>query len=253
MKKLSTIIVDDEQNNIDVLEHFIHKYCPELEIIATCTTYDKALEVLTSQESDLVFLDIMLDRNTSFDLLGELNEVDFQIIFTTAYDEYAIKAFDFNAVAYLLKPIVIDDLTVAVERSKERMQNKVFIDKDQINYLSQSITEVKTSNFVIVSGMDKVDFLNPDEIICLKSSGRYTQFILKDAARQVVSSKSIGEYEDTLSKTAFFRIHNSYLINLSHIISIDKKGGTYCTLSNGSVLPISRRRYDGLMRLFRDK
>ncbi len=137
--------------------------------------------------------------------------------------------------------------------SKERMQNKVFIDKDQINYLSQSITEVKTSNFVIVSGMDKVDFLNPDEIICLKSSGRYTQFILKDAARQVVSSKSIGEYEDTLSKTAFFRIHNSYLINLSHIVSIDKKGGTYCTLSNGSVLPISRRRYDGLMRLFRDK
>ena len=253
MKKLSTIIVDDEQNNIDVLEHFIHKYCPELEIIATCTTYDKALEVLTSQESDLVFLDIMLDRNTSFDLLGELNEVDFQIIFTTAYDEYAIKAFDFNAVAYLLKPIVIDDLTVAVERSKERMQDKVFIDKDQINYLSQSITEVKTSNFIIVSGMDKVDFLNPDEIICLKSSGRYTQFILKDAARQVVSSKSIGEYEDTLSKTAFFRIHNSYLINLSHILSIDKKGGTYCTLSNGSVLPISRRRYGELMSFFREK
>lgn len=253
MKKLTTVIVDDEQNNVDVLKHFIKQYCPELEIVATCNTFDKALQVLHSQKPDLVFLDIMLDRNTSFDLLDKLKEIDFQIIFTTAYDEYAIKAFDFNVVAYLLKPIVIYDLTMSVERSKERMQNKVFMDKDQINSLSQSITEVKTSNFVIVSGMDKVDFLNPDEIICLKSSGRYNQFILKDAARQVVSSKSIGEYEDTLSKTAFFRIHNSYLINLSHIVSIDKKGGTYCTLSNCSVLPISRRRYDGLMRLFRDK
>lgn len=84
MKKLTTVIVDDEQNNVDVLKHFINQYCPELEIVATCNTFDKALQVLHSQKPDLVFLDIMLDRNTSFDLLDELKEIDFQIIFTTA-------------------------------------------------------------------------------------------------------------------------------------------------------------------------
>lgn len=102
MKIFKTVLVDDEKNNLDLLNHFIKKYCKNIEVIASCLTYDEAYKTLTTAKPDLVFLDIVLDRDTSFDLLQELDAPDFQIIFTTAYDEYAIRAFKYNTIDYLL-------------------------------------------------------------------------------------------------------------------------------------------------------
>ena len=178
-----TVLVEDEKNNLDLLNHFIKKYCKNIDVIASCSTYDQALSVLKAEEPDLVFLDIVLDRDTSFDLLQELGNPDFQIIFTTAYDEYAIRAFKFNTIDYLLKPIIIEELVAAVNKVAEKINENKTLDMGSIKNISQSFNTKHPANFIMISGMDRIDFIHPDEVIYLKSTGRYTEFYLKDKKR----------------------------------------------------------------------
>lgn len=195
----------------------------------------------------MCFLDILLDRDNSFHLLENLEKTSFHIIFTTAYDEFAIKAFRYNATDYLLKPIVIDELVKAVDRVEEQIHKKEFVHREQIKQLSESILKKQPLNYLTVSGMDRVDFIQPEDIIYLKSAGRYTEFYLQDKKRKIISSRPIGEYETILPQDRFYRIHNSFLINLGALININKKAGNYCELTNGVSLPISRRRFEGLI------
>lgn len=253
MKMFKTVLVDDEKNNLDLLNHFIKKYCKNIEVIASCLTYDHALKVLKKEQPDLVFLDIVLDRDTSFDLLQELDDPKFQIIFTTAYDEYAIRAFKYNTTDYLLKPIIIEELVAAVEKVSLKIKETNGLDMESIKKISQTYTGKHPSNFIMISGMDRVDFIHPEEVIYLKSAGRYTEFYLKDKKRKVTSSKPLGEYEHVLDPIVFYRIHNSYLINLAQLININKRAGNYCEMSNGDSLPLSRRRYEGLMGYMRNR
>jgi len=253
MKIFKTVLVDDEKNNLDLLNHFIKKYCKNIEVIASCLTYDEAYKTLTTAKPDLVFLDIVLDRDTSFDLLQELDAPDFQIIFTTAYDEYAIRAFKYNTIDYLLKPIILEELVAAVDKVSDKIDQSKGINIDSIKKISQSINAKHPINFIMISGMDRVDFIHPEEVVYLKSAGRYTEFYLKDKKRKVTSSKPIGDYEHVLDPVVFYRIHNSYLINLSHLININKRAGNYCEMSNGDSLPLSRRRYEGLIGFMRNR
>ena len=200
-----------------------------------------------------MFLDILLDHDNSFHMLERIDKTSFHIIFTTAYDEYAIKAFRYNATDYLLKPIVIEDLIEAVNRVEEQIQKKEFVNREQIKQLSDTILKKKPINYLTVSGMDRVDFIQPDDIVYLKSAGRYTEFYLRDKKRKIISSRPIGQYETLLSEDQFYLIHNSFLINLNALININKRAGNYCELSNGVSLPISRRRFKGLIKLMRLK
>ena len=226
MKIFKTVLVEDEKNNLDLLLHFIKKYCKNIEVIASCTTYDSALEVLKKEKPDLVFLDIVLDRDTSFDLLQELDDPRFHIIFTTAYDEYAIRAFKYNTVDYILKPIIIEELVAAVEKVSLKMdENTKSLDIGSIRNIAKTYNGKHPSNFIMISGMDRVDFIHPEEVIYLKSAGRYTEFHLKNKKRKIISSKSIGQYEHILDSIVFHRIHNSYLINLAHLVNINKRSG----------------------------
>ena len=248
-----TVLVEDEKNNLDLLNHFIKKYCKNIDVIASCSTYDQALSVLKAEEPDLVFLDIVLDRDTSFDLLQELGNPDFQIIFTTAYDEYAIRAFKYNTIDYLLKPIIIEELVAAVNKVAEKINENKTLDMGSIKNISQSFNTKHPANFIMIYGMDRIDFIHPDEVVYLKSTGRYTEFYLKDKKRKITSSKPIGEYENILDQDVFYRIHNSFLINLAQLININKRAGNYCEMSNGDSLPLSRRRYEGLMGYMRNR
>lgn len=125
MKNLTAIIVDDEQKNVDLLFHFIQKYIPEVHVLDRCLTYKEALHSIINIQPQLVFLDILLDEKNAFDLLKEVGHLDFQIIFTTAYDEYALKAFQYNTVDYLLKPIVIEDLRKTIDRVIKKRNDKI--------------------------------------------------------------------------------------------------------------------------------
>jgi two-component system LytT family response regulator len=253
MKMFKTVLVEDEKNNLDLLNHFIKKYCKNIDVIASFSTYDQALSVLKAEEPDLVFLDIVLDRDTSFDLLQELGNPDFQIIFTTAYDEYAIRAFKYNTIDYLLKPIIIEELVAAVNKVAEKINENTTLDMGSIKNISQSFNTKHPANFIMISGMDRIDFIHPDEVVYLKSTGRYTEFYLKDKKRKITSSKPIGEYENILDQDVFYRIHTSFLINLAQLININKRAGNYCEMSNGDSLPLSRRRYEGLMGYMRNR
>ena len=197
-------------NNLELLEYFIKKNCPSLEIVAKCSTYDSAKETIENTDFDLCFLDILLDHDNSFHLLENLEKTSFHIIFTTAYDEYAIKAFRYNAIDYLLKPIVIDDLIKAVDRVENQIQKKEFVHHEQIKQLSETILNKQPLNYLTVSGMDRVDFTQPEDIVNLKSAGRYTEFYLWDKKRKIISSHPIGEYETILPQDRFYLIHNSY-------------------------------------------
>ena len=201
----------------------------------------------------MCFLDILLDHDNSFHLLENIEKTSFHIIFTTAYDEYAIKAFRYNATDYLLKPVVIDDLIKAVDRVETQIHKNEFVHREQIKQLSETILKKHPLNYLTVSGMDRVDFIQPEDIVYLKSAGRYTEFYLQDKKRKIISSRPTGEYEAILPQDRFYRIHNSFLINLSALININKKAGNYCELTNGVSLPISRRRFEGLIKLMRLK
>ena len=251
MAKIKTILVDDEQNNLDLLAHFIEKYCKNIDIVARCVTYGKALETLKTMEFELVFLDIVLDRDTSFDLLEELDEINFHIVFCTAYDEYAVRAFKYNTIDYLLKPVVIDELVKAVDRSIDRIQSGSFSQRDVFSQLSTMVNQQRLQSSMVISKMDSVTIINPLEILYFQASGRYTEIHVLNQKKPLISSKPIGDHEAKLDESLFYRIHNSYIINLHNLSSIDRKSGNYCVLNNGMKLPISRRRVEGILRIFR--
>ena len=180
-----------KKNNLELLSHFVKKYCLDIDLVAECLTYQDALEKIDEHKPDLLFLDIILDENTAFDLLEAVEFKRYNIIFTTAYDEYAIKAFKFNTVDYLLKPILIDDLITAVGKIHKKWMTSEYLKPSQLNNLSSSILGKHPMNFLTISGLDRIDFLDPKEIIYMQSSGRYTEFILSDKKRKILASKPI--------------------------------------------------------------
>lgn len=244
---MKTIVVEDELNNLNLLSHFLKKYCPEVDLIASCQTKDQGVELVNQLNPDLLFLDIVLEESTAFELLEEIDHKDVKIVFITAFDEYALKAFRYHAVDYLLKPLQIDELVNVVRRLKEEDEkNTLFDENDDLETLSKSLKK-SGNNYVIISNIDKVNFIKNDEIIYCKSSGRYTEFFITDG-RKLLASKSLGEYETILNSNYFFRIHKSYIVNLDKILNINKKAGNFCELKDGSYLPISRRRMESLIK-----
>lgn len=152
---------------------------------------------------------------------------------------------------YLLKPIVIEELVEAVKRAEERIEKDTFANQEEIRQLSNRLIGRNPLNLMVISGMNKVDFIKQDDIIYLKSAGRYTEFHVHDKKNQVLATKPIREFENSLNNIQFYRIHNSYIINLNHLIKINKVAGNYCEMIKGDALPISRRRLEGLLRYFR--
>jgi two-component system LytT family response regulator len=250
MQKYTAIIVDDEKTGMDLLSHFIKKYCPNIEIIATATNiYDAKLSI-TTQKPQIVFLDIQLNDTTAFELLDEIEFSELEIIFVTAHESYALKAFVYNALDYLLKPILIDDLLRAVNRAVIRIEDKAVFEKQLLQVHKKN--NEKEVNFVTINSLDKVDVVKKDDIVFLKSDGRYTTFFLKNKV-EIVACRNIGEYEQILDNAVFFRIHHSYIINTSHLTSLSKKNGLYCNMINNIVLPVAKRRQEVLNQFLRSK
>ncbi|WP_452225629.1 LytR/AlgR family response regulator transcription factor [Lacinutrix chionoecetis] len=253
MKKVNAIIIDDEINNVDLLVHFLNQYCPEVNIIGKAVTRTEGVKLINKLEPQLLFLDIMLDQGTGFDLLEEVSFTQTKIIFVTAFDEYAIKAFKYNAVDYILKPIEIDNLIQAVKRATKDIENDNFTERHKVQNLYKSVTNNNTPlNVIAIPSTEKIDFVKVDDIIYIKSEGRYSIFNLKDK-KQIVATKNLGEYETMLDANTFFRIHNSYLVNLTKVTSINKAGGNYCVMENEEELPIAKRRQDQLHRFLKIK
>lgn len=247
MSKISAILVDDEVKNNELLNIYLHKYCPTIEIVAIATSVEEAIFSINDLKPKLIFLDIVMQDGTGFDVLEGINYENYFAVFITAFQEYAVTAFKFNAIDFLLKPIDPKDLMSTVKIIEENLKNELFTSNPQIESAKTSI-ESKTSdyNFIAIPSVKKIDFIKIDDILYFESDGRYTIIHLIDKTTFFVS-KNIGEYGKILAPRYFFRIHKKYLINLKYIVNINNADGSNCELIGNLILPVAKRRKEDLV------
>ncbi len=238
---MKTLIVEDEVDARKVLKFLLEQYFPDIDIIGEAASVSKAHELILKEKPDLVFLDVRLEDGSGFELLESLDQIDFQIIFTTAYDDYAIKAIKFAATDYLLKPINPEEFKTAVEKAITKMQ--LFADylKKEQNTKEDLTISVKTAQ--------QTYFVPIKDIIRLEADGSYTSIMTKDG--QIIASKNLKFYEKILPGDTFIRTHQSHLVNKKCIKGIDKNGKL--KLSNNDLVPISFRKKSVVRNLLKNK
>ncbi len=235
--KIKTLIVDDEFHCRENLDQIIKEFVPELEVIALAHNADMAREYISKYKPDLVFLDIKMPKENGFDLLQSIGNQDFEVIFTTAHNEFALEAIKAGAIDYLEKPIMIEDLQKAVIRVKNRLHN------EEPNWV-QLISQLKKvdSDKVSIPTKDGFIYVGQDEIIHLEASDSYT-FIYLTNGRKHLSSKNIKVFEKQLGEDSFYRIHKSHIVNVRHHLKeFSRSEGNMVILSEGRNAPVSRRK-----------
>ncbi|HQY13048.1 MAG TPA: LytTR family DNA-binding domain-containing protein [Ferruginibacter sp.] len=246
---IKILIVDDEQAAGRILKVLIEKHIPGEKQIEISNSPAEALEMLNRYQPSLVMLDIEMPGMNGFDFMNRASEWNFDVIFTTAYDQYAIKAIRFSALDYLLKPIDIVELQNAINRHIVKIQS-VKADSQQplVNNLIYNLQQQDLQHFKLALSTSEGVFLyDTGEIILLEGSSNYTKFYFSNNRIQVVS-KTLKEYEDILAGHRFLRVHKSYLVNRSQVIKVDREG--VLELSNGMFIPVSRRRKAEILQWF---
>ena len=241
---IRSVIIDDEQNCIDSLAFDLARHCPEVEIIETCTSPKQGLVTIRKQKPDLVFLDVQMPWMNGFEMLEIIDEINFSIIFTTAFDQFAAKAFRLSAIDYLLKPIDTNDLKEAVKKVSEKIALKT--GAANIDNLLQNINKPENKQRIAFAGRDGYEFIEIESIVFARAEGAYTHVFLNNK-RKLVISKTLSDIEEMLPVNQFQRIHHSTLVNISHVTHFYKSDGGYIVLDNGEKLIVSKSKKDGLM------
>jgi two-component system LytT family response regulator len=227
------IIIDDEINGINALKLMIEKYTNDVRVVATSTEPLNGLTMIEDYKPDIVFLDISMPKMTGFELLEKLSFRDFRLIFTTAHEEYALRAIKNNAYDYLLKPLDIDELRACIERLVEELPLK----SDNAN---------NTGGIIEVAVRDGIIFIKPHEIIRLEASGSYTVFHLTNNVKHV-ASRSLKEYEQFLDPRIFYRCHISNIINLGKVKKLVSNEGLFALMEDGSIPEVSKRNKEAFL------
>jgi len=240
---IKTLIIDDEINGRNILKRFIEKYAEGVEVIGEAESVKTGVDAIKKLNPDLVLLDIQIQDGTGFDLLEQFDEKNFEVIFVTSFDHYAIKAFKFSAVDYILKPVDPDNLVEAIERvknldSKDELGSKIDVLISNINSLEK----------IALPSSDGIRFVKIQDVVRCESDNNYTMFYLINKEKVLVS-KTLKEYEVMLSGVNFYRIHKSHLVNLKYITKYVPGEGGYVILEDGSHADVSRRKKEGLMKL----
>ena len=237
---LKAILIDDEENSLNALQEKIIRHCPEIEIIATCTQPVKAIDAINNMKPDVIFLDIEMPGMNGFTLLQKLHFKNFELIFVTAYDHYAVKAIRYSALDYLVKPVEPEDLKFAVRRAVDK-RNTV-VSKQQFELLMENINPAtKSFKRLAVPSYDGLHFIKIADIIYLEAHVNYTHLHLTNKQKYVVS-RTIKDFEELLPADTFLRIHNSYIINKDYVEKYIRGDGGQVVLSNGAVLDVSKRK-----------
>ena len=236
---IKAIIVDDELASIDLLKWLIEQYCPDISSLKTARSVKEALPLIKSFEPDIVFLDIQMPHESGFDLLTTIDKWNFEVVFTTAYNEFAIQAIRFSALDYLLKPVDEKELQKAIERFKAK---RIFAPAGQLLFRNfiQNISQNNKEKFKLaLADTSEVKYVELDDIIRLQAESNYTHVYLKNN-KVFVSAKTLKEYDEILEGHHFLRVHKSHLVNAAHISSYDKSGELI--LTDGARIEVSRRK-----------
>jgi len=242
------IIIDDEPNARDLLEAIIKSYCSELTVAALCVDLPTGIKAIKRHKPDLIFLDIEMPGHSGLELLDffDEEEVNFSIIFTTAYNEYALQAFKFSAIDYLLKPIQHTELVDAVNRFLKKQQANA---PDHLKWIQHNLTNGISwdEKRVIVPTGQTLQFLKPNDIIMIKGEAAYSQFYLKNGS-SLLASYNLKHYEDILAPIPFLqRCHKSYIVNTNTILKYVKSDGGFLELQNNNIAQVSANKIDELL------
>ncbi|MEH6682443.1 MAG: LytTR family DNA-binding domain-containing protein [Sediminicola sp.] len=240
---ITAIIVEDEANSREILRNYLAKYCKQVTLLGEAATVREGLDLLSRNSPDLVFLDVEMPFGNAFDLLDQIPERDFETVFVTAYQQYAMDALNHHAAYYLMKPISIDELIKAVEyvseirEREERLANTVL--KPKVDKVDGKIT---------IPQQDGFEVLNVAEIVYCKADDNYTEIYMEK--RKLLVSKTLKYFEEALSNFAFARIHKSYLVNVNEVMKYKKGKGGSVVLNNGKELLVSASRKHELLSYF---
>jgi two-component system LytT family response regulator len=240
---MRTIIVDDEPDALNSLKIIIKEYIPDIELVGAFMHPKKALEEIPKLMPELLFLDIHLPEINAFQLLEMLPERNFHIVFITAFDEYAIKAFKYNAIDYLLKPININEIVNAVKRIREKKNQLSISYEDKYRELLKTINHNNNHAHekLILSTIEGIYYIDPDDILYVNADSNYSKIIFKNA-KPLTVSKNLGELFADLPKDYFFRNHHSYLVNLKYVRKYSRSDGGSIEMINGDQIPLARRK-----------
>ena len=235
---LKAVLIDDDQSNLSGLSQKLHKHCTQVEVAALCDSAKAGIIAIESVRPDLVFLDIEMPVMNGFMMLQQLNFKNFELIFVTAYDSYAIKAIRFSALDYLVKPVEIGELKAAVSMAEvNRMKHTA---DSQIDLLMEYLQR-KHPNRIPIPSSDGLEFLNLDEIIYLEANNNYTTIYILSGQKFLVS-RTLKDFEDLLPSDVFIRIHHSNIINKTLIEKYIRGDGGQVVMRNGIVLDVSKRK-----------
>ncbi len=244
MNTLKTIIIEDEPLALQSLAVILKKYCPVVEVIQTAQTIEDGVNSIQEYEPDLIFLDVQLQKGTGFDLLIQLENLHFEVIFVTAFSQYAIKAIKFNALDYLLKPIDLDELKAAVKKARE---------KRSFNFRNQPLEAFvanrdlyKKDPVITLPTSNTFEFIKINSIIRCEAEGSYTRFFI-EKTKSILVSKHIKTYETLLPSELFFRPHQSHLINRNYLKRYIKTGGGFLLISDGTKIPVSKHKREAFL------
>ncbi len=243
---MKALIVDDVRNVAESLKQLILEFCEDVDVIGIAENTNSAKVMIHEYQPDIVFLDIQMPGKNGFDLLSEMEVIDFSVIFVTAFDHYAIKAVRFGAIDYLLKPVDILELKEAIERAKVKSEQKNLEIKNLANNFQQS---GDLSNTIIINSEKGYQLVKISEIIRIESDGNYST-IFTDDGKRYVSSKNLKSFEHFLEDYQFTRIHKSHIINNNKIKDLSTKDQLEIKLINGEIVPLATRKKQVLINLF---
>ena len=244
---IKAIIIDDEKNAREAISEIIKIYSSNVSIVAEAENVKYGIEAIHAHRPQLVFLDIDMPDGTGFDLLKKIGDISFKIIFVTAYEEYAVKAFRYSALDYLLKPVDPDELIKSIASAEESI-NKENIGKQLETYFSAASNANRKPQKIVLKTTDDIFVIDISDIIRCESDGNYTTVHLNDT-KKIMVARTLKEYEDLLSIHGFIRPHQSHLININYFDRFHKSDGGYVILKDKSEIPVSSRKKEQLLKM----
>ena len=242
---MKSIIIDDEPDAVEALHITLMEVCPEVAVAGKYTDPEKGLAAIRAQKPDLLFLDIEMPRMNGFDLLEKVGNLNFQVVFTTAYDRYAIRAFKFSALDYLLKPIDPVELKATVARAAQ----KEHLVQQQLDLLKQQLLSPKLNSKLALPQLNGYIITDIEQIIYCESDSNYTRFFMKNKEQYLIC-RTLGEIENLLEGHHFFRSHKQFLVNINEISRIIRDEGMSVEMSNHKILPVSRQKTEAVKNIF---
>lgn len=243
---IKAIIIDDEERGVDVLTGLISRYCPGVDIAGTATDIATGTSLIRQHKPDVVFLDIEMPGKSGFELLEQFGNIGFEVIFVTAYNEYAIRALRFSALDYLLKPVDIDELQAAVQRLKDKQHSS---GHDRLHHLKDAVAGSNPFHKIILSTLTGYYFVNIADIIYCEADENYTHIFLENQVKHT-ASKPLREFNELFNSHNFFRIHKSYLVNMNKVAMVNKD--MQVVMNNKTELPLSLRKKAEFFNLLKE-